>query len=118
MGVQQDGQRDDSVLSRGELELELASLTLAVTRSAQQRRMHPRSAEPLLTTTVEAFLAASLRLLARTRRAHRGWLIGRLEEIARSAELGIIGFDEWLAAQEAPVRRTADRHAGSVQPTR
>ena len=109
MDVQQEGQRDEGVLSRSELELELAALALAVSRSARQRQQHPRTAEPVLAATVDAFLAASLRLLARTRRTHRGWMMGRLAEIATSAELGILGFDEWLASQESDWRRTSDR---------
>jgi hypothetical protein len=109
MDVRQDAQRAEGVLSRGELELELAALALAVSRSASERSRRPRAAEPLLAATVEAFLAASVRLLARTRRAHRSWMLARLAEIAQSAELGIIGFEEWVLAQEAqsPQRRSA-----------
>ncbi|WP_133479631.1 hypothetical protein [Cognatilysobacter segetis] len=117
MDLQEEGRRDEGVLSRSELELELAALALAVARSAQERGRRPRSAEPLLAASVEAFLAASLRLLARTRRAHRGWLVGRLTEIAGSAELGIIGFDEWLASQEPQWRRTSDRMPVAVSRT-
>jgi hypothetical protein len=115
MDVRQDGQRANGVLSRGELELELASLALAVSRSASERSRRPRSAEPLLAATVEAFLAASMRLLARTRRAHRSWMLARLAEIAQSAELGIIGFEEWLLAQEpqTPQRRSAGQSGSS-----
>ena len=109
MDLQQDAQGEPVLLSRGELELELAALALAVTRSARERNRRPRNAEQLLATTVDAFLAAALRLLARVRRTHRTWLVGRLAEIAASAELGIIGFDEWLASQEPAWRLTSDR---------
>jgi hypothetical protein len=63
----------------------------------------------LLAATVDAFLATATRLLARTRRSHRTWLVGRLSEMAGASELGIIGFGDWLASQEPPSRRTADR---------
>ena len=63
-GGLQEGSHE-AVLSRGQLEMELAALALAVSRSAQERSRRPRNAEPLLATTVDAFLAASLRLLAR-----------------------------------------------------
>ncbi|TZF89516.1 hypothetical protein [Cognatilysobacter lacus] len=109
MDVQHEGHRDAGVLSRGELELELASLALAVTRSARERVGRPRSAERLLAATVDSFLAAALRLLARTRRVHRAWVVGRLCEIAASAQLGIIGFEEWLASHEPDWRRTSDK---------
>ena len=108
MDVQQDGRRE-GVLSRSELELELAALAVAVARSARERKQRPRAAEPLLAATVEAFLAAAIRLLARTRRTHRPWLVRRLTELAASAELGIIGFDEWLGSQEPHGRQTSDR---------
>ena len=115
MDLQQDAPCEPGLLSRGELELELAALALAVTRSARERSRRPRSAELLLATTVDAFLAAALRLLERTRRAHRSWLVGRLTEIAASAELGIIGFDEWLVSQEPAWRRTSDRWPAASQ---
>jgi hypothetical protein len=109
MDVQQDGQRAEGVLSRSELELELASLALAVSRSAHERGLRPRAAEPLLAATVEAFLAASMRLLARTRRVHRSWVLARLAEIAESTELGIIGFEDWLLSQEPQPLSRRDR---------
>ncbi|MGY3266284.1 hypothetical protein [Lysobacter sp. HA35] len=118
MAGQQDGRHDDGVLSRGQLEMELASLALAVSRSATERRRRPNGAEPLLAATVDAFLAASLRVLKRTRRAHRNWVLARLADIAASAELGIIGFDEWLATHESHWHRTSDRwSATDAQPS-
>jgi hypothetical protein len=115
MDVQEGGQRAEGALSRGQLELELASLALAVSRSAHERNRRPRNAGPLLAATVDAFLAASMRLLARSRRAHRAWLLSRLAEIAESAELGIIGFKEWVLAQESsPPPQRAERGAGQT----
>jgi len=116
MGV--DARGDGVLLSRSELELELAALALAARRGAQERQRRPRAAQALLAASVEGFIAASMRLLERAHRMHRSWLIARLAEIASSSDLGIIGFEDWIATQQPQAHAASDRqdaaHARAV----
>ncbi|TBR08708.1 MAG: hypothetical protein EPO46_09885 [Lysobacter sp.] len=96
----------DRCLSRSELEMELARITLVLMRSAPHAfgALGCDESSPHR-LTVEWFRDSADRLLARARPAHRAFLASRLQEIANSsAGLCFQGFDQWIA----PDRRTAE----------
>lgn len=93
--------------SRGELELELGKLALSLGRLQAAHKGRPRRAVAWPQPAVNEFLETCVRILARTRDSHRANAVERLCYVARSAELGLIGLEEWLQEQPAP-RSTSD----------
>lgn len=89
-----DGQR---TLTRSELELELGKLALVLGRLQPRRNPSTGGMPTWPSPVIDGFLDACVRVLAQTRSAHRGWVIERLCHLAASAQLGIIGLNEWLA---------------------
>lgn len=91
--------------TRGDLELELAQLALALMRAAPEA-FAPLGmcgiASPASPPSVAAFQKAAARLLERTRAHHRTFVSARLRELARScAGLNFDGFSEWLSNPSA-----------------
>lgn len=93
--------------SRGELELEMGKLALSLGRLQAAHKGRPRRAVSWPQPAVNEFLETCVRILARTSGAHRGVAVQRLCYLATSAELGLIGLEEWLQEQPAP-RSTTD----------
>lgn len=103
-----------ALYSRAELELELGRLALTLGRLQAAHKGRPSRAVSWPQPAVNEFLETCVRLLARTRRAHRGLLIERLSSMASSAELGIIGLEEWLREHPAPYATSDKRMAINV----
>ena len=89
----QDASQTPPPYTRSELELELGRLALAIMRAAPRafELQAPELAGPM---TAERYAAAADALLARTREEHRGFVVGRLRELAdSSAGLRLDGFE-------------------------
>lgn len=100
--------KNGAFYSRGELELELGKLALSLGRLQAAHKGRPRRAVAWPQPAVNEFLDACVRVLARTGSLHRAVAVERLATLAASAELGLIGLEEWLQEQAAP-RSTSDR---------
>lgn len=88
--------------SRGELELELGKLALSLGRLQAANKGQSRRGVRWPQPAINEFLETCLRLLARTRPSHRAMVVQRLSYLAASAELGIIGLEDWLQEQPSP----------------
>lgn len=90
----QDVPAPSNAFSRSELEIELGKLALAIMRTAPDA-FDLQPGAPAARVTHERFQQAAGALLARTRPEHRGFVIGRLRDLAdSSAGLRIEGFPQ------------------------
>lgn len=95
--------------TRGELELELGKLAVRLGRLRASHGGRARRGVAWLQPAVHEFLDACVRLMSRTRSAHRGMLMQRLCHLAASAELELVGLPEWLEEQKSPYATTEFR---------
>lgn len=94
--------------TRGELEIELGRLALALGRVQATHRGRGHRVAGGAAPAVDVFLDACSRLLSRARGRHRDLVVERLCYLAASADLGLIGLEEWLREQACP-HSTSDR---------
>ena len=109
-----------ALLTRSELEFELARMALALMRAAPHAFATYGVCSPDAPASQPSpndFAQAAARLLSRTRRRHREFVSARLRELARScAGLYFDGFDAWLAHDPAPAGQDRRRTPRPVSP--
>lgn len=113
--MSEEGTRDARVYyTRSEVELELGRLVLSLGRLQATAKRDPRRGARGPQPAVSLFLETSTRLIAHTHSRQRRVLLQRLVEIAASAELGLIGLEEWLHDQAPATATSGSRMAVQV----